>query len=227
LSNAKTGPKRQSANLGRPSYEDRPPGFSRAELVKAAEDVFVEEGYERATIRKIAARAGLTSGTIYRHFSDKADLLFAVLSQVAQHHPTFRTPREVDPVESISKTISEYASDDFYRVRRTGAEVHTAAAREPHAKALLRKYNQRSLESAVRNLGRLVADGELPEHLDAARTHQLLIIIVTGLAHLDSLYPELVGDPTWMRFIESTVSDILTRSSWQSPDDAEEGAAPT
>lgn len=36
-------------------------------------------GYSESTIQKIAAEAGLTGGTIYRHFKDKADLFEATM----------------------------------------------------------------------------------------------------------------------------------------------------
>lgn len=48
-------------------------------LLDAAEQVFSQKGYARATFHEIAEQAGLTRGAIYWHFSDKNQLLDAVL----------------------------------------------------------------------------------------------------------------------------------------------------
>lgn len=50
----------------------------RAEILLAAERVFVEHGYEGATIRKIAEEVGLSSTALYMHFADKAEILHEI-----------------------------------------------------------------------------------------------------------------------------------------------------
>jgi AcrR family transcriptional regulator len=52
---------------------------SRAAILQAAQEVFTERGYARATIREIAARAGVTHGLVMRHFGTKERLLLAAL----------------------------------------------------------------------------------------------------------------------------------------------------
>ncbi len=47
----------------------------RGEILDAAERVFIAEGYEGATIRKIAEEVGLSSTALYMHFPDKACIL--------------------------------------------------------------------------------------------------------------------------------------------------------
>jgi AcrR family transcriptional regulator len=47
----------------------------RAEILAAAEAIFVAEGYERATIRRIAEEVGVSSTALYMHFPDKAAIL--------------------------------------------------------------------------------------------------------------------------------------------------------
>lgn len=47
----------------------------RAEILAAAERIFVEHGYEGATIRKIADEVGLSSTALYMHFPDKGAIL--------------------------------------------------------------------------------------------------------------------------------------------------------
>src|SRR6478609_9530578 len=46
-------------------------------LSQAAMELFVERGYENTSVAEIAARAGLTERTFFRHFGDKREVLFA------------------------------------------------------------------------------------------------------------------------------------------------------
>lgn len=50
----------------------------RAEILKAAERIFVAEGYEGATIRRIADEVGVSSTALYMHFQDKARILHEI-----------------------------------------------------------------------------------------------------------------------------------------------------
>ncbi len=53
--------------------DDRP-----EEILRAAERIFSQHGYERATTRQIAAAAGVSEGTLYNYFSSKQEMLKAL-----------------------------------------------------------------------------------------------------------------------------------------------------
>lgn len=53
----------------------------RVQIVRAALESFAQHGYERASLRDIAERAGLTHAALLRHFSGKDELLLAALAQ--------------------------------------------------------------------------------------------------------------------------------------------------
>ena len=50
----------------------------RAEILDAAKHLFLSDGYEHATIRKIAAAVGVSSGALYLYFPDKDSILQAI-----------------------------------------------------------------------------------------------------------------------------------------------------
>ena len=58
---------------------------TKARLVRAATELVAELGPARATTRAIAARAGVSEATIYRHFPDKRTLFMAGV--LAGHEP--------------------------------------------------------------------------------------------------------------------------------------------
>src|ERR1700761_499912 len=53
----------------------------RAEILEAAERIFVAEGYEGATIRKIADEVGVSPTALYMHFPDKHAMLTEIAAQ--------------------------------------------------------------------------------------------------------------------------------------------------
>ena len=52
---------------------------TRAKLLATARRLFSEHGYERATIRDIAAEAGMSTGAVFANFADKAHLFREIM----------------------------------------------------------------------------------------------------------------------------------------------------
>ncbi|RME67016.1 MAG: TetR/AcrR family transcriptional regulator [Alphaproteobacteria bacterium] len=67
-----------------PAPADTPRGAAtRAALLRAARAEFVAHGYGAAATERIVAQARVTRGALYHHFSDKADVLRAVVIDIA------------------------------------------------------------------------------------------------------------------------------------------------
>jgi AcrR family transcriptional regulator len=67
---------------------------SRARIRKAAQDLFREKGFDGATLRAIAARAGMGASSIYRHVRSKEELLIEELAD--QQEEAWREFRKRD-----------------------------------------------------------------------------------------------------------------------------------
>lgn len=53
---------------------------TRAKVLAAARRLFSEAGYEGATIRDIAAEAGMSTGAVFANFTDKSDLFREIMT---------------------------------------------------------------------------------------------------------------------------------------------------
>ncbi|MFE8697880.1 TetR/AcrR family transcriptional regulator [Cytobacillus sp. FJAT-53684] len=51
----------------------------RSALLESGRSLFIEKGYEQTTTKDIASHAGVATGTFYRYFSDKRQLLLSLL----------------------------------------------------------------------------------------------------------------------------------------------------
>lgn len=65
---------------------------TRERILHAALVIFIEVGFERANIEKIAALAGVTKPTVYSHFGSKVGLLEAVAQHQTQQAITQFSP---------------------------------------------------------------------------------------------------------------------------------------
>lgn len=80
----------------------------REEILAAARDLFVSEGYANVSIRKVADRVGCAPGTIYLHFEDKDSILSAIVIE------TFAK------LDKRMEAIRNDAGDPLERLRRGG-----------------------------------------------------------------------------------------------------------
>lgn len=58
----------------------------KEELIKAAQQLFITDGYEEASMSKIAKAANVAPNTLYWYFHDKDELLIAVLDNLLDEH---------------------------------------------------------------------------------------------------------------------------------------------
>lgn len=80
----------------------------REEILQAAKELFLEQGYEQTTIRRIADRVGISAPALYLYFRDKDALLLALCDQTFGYL--------MESIDEIDKTVS----DAMERVRRFG-----------------------------------------------------------------------------------------------------------
>lgn len=83
----------------------------RGEILEAAERIFVAEGYEGATIRKIADEVGVSSTALYMHFPDKGAILWEIcetaLSQLLARNSEIGA-KPIDAVVRVRMMLEAY-----------------------------------------------------------------------------------------------------------------------
>ncbi len=79
---------------------------TKATLVELAGELFVERGYAQTSIRDISKHAAVTSGAIYGHFRNKAELLAEVINARTAEQleaGTMGLPYAVDYIETLTR----------------------------------------------------------------------------------------------------------------------------
>jgi AcrR family transcriptional regulator len=90
---------------------------ARGRLERAALELYAEHGFDQTTVADIAARAGLTERTFFRHFADKREVLFrgdelaqSITAALAQ------VPGTVGPLDAVAAALE--STREFFAERR-------------------------------------------------------------------------------------------------------------
>ena len=108
---------------------------TRAKLLQVTVDLVREVGYAQTTTRAVAQAAGVSEGTIYRHFPDKPTLLLA--AAIEQHAPIVAWMGEL-PARAGQGEVAETLSDCLSRLatmRQTLLPLELAILTDPELAA--------------------------------------------------------------------------------------------
>lgn len=160
----------------RPRGRRRSGADSRGEIVAAATREFVDHGYDAASFRSIARRAGVDPALVHHYFPDKADL-FA---------ESIRAPIRPDRiVAEILRGPREAVGDNLVRMLLSAMEspktrdrviglIRTALGHD-FAATMLRQFLFREVFHRIAE-GLGVADGELRATLAATQIVGLMVV---------------------------------------------------
>lgn len=172
---------------------------TRSQILEAAEQAFYERGVARTTLADIAALAGVTRGAIYWHFSNKADLVQAMLDTL--HEPLDELARasesedEVDPLGCMRKLLihlfHQVALDP--KTRRINEILFHKCEFTDEMCDLRRQRQTAILECNLRiglTLRNAVHRGQLPENLDTVRAAVCIHAYIDGILGQWLLVPD-------------------------------------
>ena len=180
----------------------------RAEILRAAERIFVAEGYEGATIRKIADEVGVSSTCLYMHFRDKDQILLELCTTAMEALLALNreiAARPIDPVERIRLMLGAYiafaqSNLNAYRLVFCSAPV-AASVQKQQATAELGHQCFQCFTGVVREIA---AHGRLRQPSPTA-VHQALWAGCHGMVSLMITHPTV----DWVEDLDAVLIDGL------------------
>jgi AcrR family transcriptional regulator len=172
----------------------------RQEILEAARDLFVNEGYRHVSMRRIAEKIEYSPTTIYLYFKDKEDLMFQVCEDTFRQlseqfealHASKAAAESVDPVEYLRKGLEIYVNFGLNHPNHYKVAFLTEPEREQESA----KYCQPDT-MAMRAFGYLrqaveecVVTGQFREDVDTDLASEALWSAVHGVTALMVQYPE-------------------------------------
>lgn len=159
---------------------DRGPGraaLTRARLTEAAVELFETRGYERTTAGMIAASAGVSEMTFFRHFRTKEGVLFDDPYDPMIVRAVASQPAKLPPVRRVTAGLREaWSAMSFHDVDLVRRRVRVVSS-TPSLRAGMWSNMQRTEDGIV---GQLVADGT-PELAARVATAAVLAAVTQAL----------------------------------------------
>jgi len=169
---------------------------ARDRLERAALELYIERGYDQTTIADIAARAGVTQRTYFRHFPDKREVLFNVESRQQQ---------------ALADALAEVASSAPPLAAVLQAFRSMAPALEDNRPLAVARHRVISVTPALRErelmkeaaLGAVVADALRQRGLSEWRATLLAQVTTAALGH---------AIHTWVADRNSDINDLIVQA---------------
>lgn len=162
-----------------PRRRGRPRGGAtdaRDRILAAAADEFGEQGYDGATMRGIAARAGVDSALVHHYFGTKADLFAETVG--APMRPDLDVPALLEgPADGLGERLVRHILEVWEEpvVQRRGVALLRAAIGNKLTTPLLASFLSRELLTRVAKAAGDAPDAELRAALAASQMAGLLI----------------------------------------------------
>jgi AcrR family transcriptional regulator len=145
--------------------------------LKAAEELFIAQGYSSVTVGKIAATARVATQTVYSSTGGKADILMELLTPAIEDPSVERTMRRIteteDPREVINATAQGTRQGHEGHWRMLEALVPQCHA-EPTAAAVLAAGNAEFMKAFMMIAARLRDLGALRPGMTVEKAADLL-----------------------------------------------------
>ena len=158
----------------------------------------------------IAKASGVTAGAIYKHFKSKADLLFEVTRRALVSIPLFvqAAQRENDTGTLVS-LAAIYTKPELKLLRQLSIEVHSAATKDAKVKRVVAVSNEQAVAGASAIIAAAQKAGQIDPKLNPTLAAYAFSVFIMGLTHMDTLMPQLVGDPEWHEFVSGRVAALI------------------
>jgi AcrR family transcriptional regulator len=164
---------------------------TRAALLESARDVIREKGFHAVSMQEVATRAGMSRGAIYGNFSDREDLIFAVIESLwppvqpkLVPGASFRAQMQI-----IGKAVADTAQQR--RPMAIGAaSFQLFALSNPRMKRKLARENARIYTYIAKELVKYIPAIELP--MPAEQFVRVTHALSDGLMFGHFMTPDLI-----------------------------------
>jgi AcrR family transcriptional regulator len=172
---------------------------SYAAILDATIDLLTNVGYNRLTIERVAAQAGVGKATVYRWWPSKARLVVEAMTERYEFNPVVPN----GDLRSEVRELVERAIEFMVRTPMGHALPQLAADLddEPDARSLLIKWLGPTRAAHLAVLYSAAGRGDLPHDIDA----DLVLDVIAGAI----LYRNLLGQEPDDRLVEQLTSLIV------------------
>ena len=127
-------------------------GTKRRQILDGARKVFMDLGFDGASMGEIARAAQVSKGTLYVYFADKSALFEAIIEEEALQHG--QVVFSFDPARDAEATLREFGLAYLHLICRPGggSAIRTVMAIAERMPDVGRRYYARVLDKSISRL---------------------------------------------------------------------------
>jgi len=186
----------------------RQKGLLRQEILDAAREILVHEGYDGLSMRKVAEKIDYSATAIYLHFKDRDDLVFCLCEQLFAglvRELADVTSRQADPLVALKKGLRRYVEFGLKHPEHYQATFMVPHSRDPETDERYHEPTTMSMQ-AFGFLPRLVGECVKQKKLAKVDIQAASCALWAGIHGITSL---LIAMPNFKWADRDTVIDQL------------------
>jgi AcrR family transcriptional regulator len=183
----------------------------RAQLTDAAARLIARSGIESATLRDVAAEAGMTTGALTHYFADKRELLLRTFEASIAHRQSLR-PRNPDATPMHRLIASLEGALVLDEPRRRHWMVTLALCAQAAGDSELAETQRATYQDFRNHIAQLCRGAQLASGKAAVTLAERLIASADGIA-IQALFDQTSWPPVRQRKMLFQMIDICVGSS--------------
>lgn len=133
---------------------------ARAKLVEAGGRHAKKHGFNSSGMADLASAAGVTTGSLYKHFSGKSDLFVALITAELKRTADMYQMVDVSDAEQVSRVLRGYLSLSHVHHPDTGCPLPSLAAEVGRADDQVKQAFDIGIEAIHTNVSAITGDSE-------------------------------------------------------------------
>jgi AcrR family transcriptional regulator len=212
--------------MGIKERQERDREAVRRAILDAARELFVAEGFQNVSIRKIAERIEYSPAAIYGYFASKDDIFFALAEEgfrllgdpaAVRHDPQLQDATALERIRAVFWRLYEFSREQpqYFALMFVERSV-PRISREYERFAFAREMKQHIIEE----LRACIDAGDLPPTVDPHIAMRALMVGVLGVALLnlsERLLPGENADLLAADVLNLTLAGLRSGVTLQSP----------
>lgn len=160
-------------------------------ILDVAREMIAERGYHSTTTAMLASEAGISEGTIYRHFASKEDILLTILGDLDERYSRFIADLTAKgngshgTIERVLEAHFAFVAENLHAIKI----VVSSFGLLPPSRQSMTSVIDRMREFTSRALERSMQMGVIRK-VDPESTAMVLVAMLLGLIEMRLYWPE-------------------------------------
>jgi TetR/AcrR family transcriptional regulator, transcriptional repressor for nem operon len=167
-------------------YKDQ----ARAKLIEASGRYAKQHGFGSSGMADLAAAAGVTTGSLYKHFNGKSDLFVALITAELKRTADLYDSNDSADTEQVSRALAGYLSVSHVHQPEAGCPLPSLASEVARADEVVKEAFEKGVQAIHANVNALTKDADIAWAVMAQNVGA--IILARGMRS-DALQRELLN----------------------------------